>query len=365
MAEWFKASVLKTDVGATLPRVRIPPFPKNLAPLWGLIFRKVGSDINCFMPRRDLKPGALLFYTCMFYNETMYIKIKNPARHALLVQLATLLLLLGIILAAVVAFTLVAGSITAVWEGAVEFFNYIKQEEGIFTAGFCVFGILMIPIGIIAVLVEWWQKRIQWNTPTAVFALDFGPEWVTVYTCQNTQFLPYKETDFKITAELVTVRTKYGSHAALHALTLTFLSQGHRIEVGHKLTAGKLLYQLADFHSRFKSFAFDCSPSSYDADQQELAIFLKEQIQNQTCYGLHRYYRSYLTLILYGLLFLAFGIGILCLVFSFGFGDSFSTIMGGMFLLLAIIFLTSSIILLYNVIKDKQTAHKIKQLRGN
>ena len=27
VAEWFKASVLKTDVGATLPRVRIPPLP--------------------------------------------------------------------------------------------------------------------------------------------------------------------------------------------------------------------------------------------------------------------------------------------------------------------------------------------------
>ena len=295
----------------------------------------------------------------------MYIKIKNPTRHTLLVQLATLLLLLGVILAIALMFVFVTGSITIVWEGAVEFFNYIKQEEGILTAGFCVFGILMIPIGIIAVLVEWWQKRTQWNTPTAMFALDFGPEGVTAYTRQNTQFLPYKETDFKITAELVTVRTKYGSHAALHALTLTFLSQEHRIEVGHKLTAGKLLYQLADFHSHFKSFAFDCRLSSHDADQQELATFLKEQIQNQTCYGLHRYYRSYLTLILYGVLFLAFGIGGLCLVFSFGFGDSFSTFMGGMFLLLAIIFLTSSIILLYNVIKDKQTARKIKKLRGN
>ena len=28
MAERFKASVLKTDVGATLPRVRIPPLPQ-------------------------------------------------------------------------------------------------------------------------------------------------------------------------------------------------------------------------------------------------------------------------------------------------------------------------------------------------
>lgn len=295
----------------------------------------------------------------------MYIKIKNPTRHTLLVQLATLLLLLGVILAIVLMFIFVTGSIAIVWEGAVEFFNYIKQEEGIFTAGFCVFGILMIPIGIIAALVEWRQKHTQWDIPAAVYALDFGPEGITVYTRKNTQFLLYRETDFTMTGELVTVRTKNGSHAALHALKLTFLSQGHRVEVSHKLSTSKLLYQLADFHSHFKSFAFDCRLSSHDADQQELATFLKEQIQNQTYYGLHRYYRSYLTLILYGLLFLAFGIGGLCLVFSFGFGDSFSTFMGGMFLLLAIIFLTSSIILLYNVIKDKQTARKIKKLRGN
>ena len=61
MAEWFKASVLKTDVGATLPRVRIPPLPKNLAPLWGLIFGG-WSDTNCLVSRRDEKPAALFLF---------------------------------------------------------------------------------------------------------------------------------------------------------------------------------------------------------------------------------------------------------------------------------------------------------------
>lgn len=299
----------------------------------------------------------------------MYIKIKNPTHHALLMQLGTSSFLLAmaiVLMVGIVCPIILSGSITAAKEQAVEFLNFVKQEEGFVVTGLFILGILAIPVGVIVGLIEWWQKRAQWNTPSAVYALDFGTEGITIYTRQNTQFLLYKETDFKMTGELVTAHTRYGSHAALHALTLVFLSQGLSTRISHKLPTIELLYQLADFHSHFKSFAFDCRLSSHDADQQELATFLKEQIQNQTCYGLHRYYRSYLTLILYGLLFLAFGIGGLCLVFSFGFGDSFSTFfMGGMFLLLAIIFLTSSIILLYNVIKDKQTARKIKQLRGN
>ena len=61
MAEWFKASVLKTDVGATLPRVRIPPLPKNLAPLRGLIFGR-WSATNCLVSRRDSKPAAMFLF---------------------------------------------------------------------------------------------------------------------------------------------------------------------------------------------------------------------------------------------------------------------------------------------------------------
>ena len=300
----------------------------------------------------------------------MYIKIKNPTRHALLMQLgkSSFLLAMAIVLmVGIVCPIILSGSITAAKEQAVEFLNFVKQEEGFVVTGLFILGILAIPVGVIVGLIEWWQKRAQWNTPSAVYALDFGTEGITIYTRQNTQFLLYKETDFKMTGELVTVHTRYGSHAALHALTLVFLSQGLSTRISHKLPTIELLYQLADLHTRFKSFEFDCKQStSHDIDQQELATFLKEQVQNQMRYGLHRRFRDYFVLILYGLLFLAFGIGGLCLVFSFGFGDSFSTFfMGGMFLLLAIIFLTSSIILLYNVIKDKQTARKIKQLRGN
>ncbi len=296
----------------------------------------------------------------------MYIKIKNPTRYTLLMQLGALVLVLAVILAIGIIFTFVSGSMSAVWEGTREFVRYIKQEEGVFTVVFCIFGLLMIPVGIIATFMEWKQKRTQWADPTNVFALDFGPEGVTAYRHQNTIFFPYQETDFKMTAELVTVRTKNSSHAALHALTLLFLSQGHRIKVSHKLTTLKCLYQLADLHAYFKSFSFACQlSSSYDVHQQELAAFLKEQMQNQIRYGLHRRYRAYFTMILGSLLFLAFGMGSLCLVFSFGFKDSFRISMSGMFLLLAIGFLTSGTILLYRVIQDKHIERKLKQLRGN
>jgi len=300
-----------------------------------------------------------------FYNKSMYIKIKNPTHYALLAQLGTLIFLLVVILVVITVFTIASGSITAVWEGAVEFFNYTKQEKGLFTAVFCVFGILMIPIGIIAGIIEWRKKRTRWVTPTAVYALDFGPEGVTAYTRQNTQFLPYKETDFKMTGELVTVRTKNGSHAALHALTLTFLSQGHHTEVSHKPMTYNLLYQLADLHAYFKTFAFNCKcSSSYDTDQQELATFLKEQIQNQMCYGLHCRYRSHFVMVLCSLLFMTLGVGALLLAFAFGFIAPFRSFMGWVLLIQGAGLLVGGIILLYHVIRDKRTAYKLKQLRG-
>lgn len=294
----------------------------------------------------------------------MYIKIKNPARYTLLAQLGVLFVLLAVILAIIILFILVSGSISVVWKGAIEFFNYTKQKEGLLIAGFCVFGILMIPVGIIAGLIEWWQKRAQWTIPTAVYALNFGPEGVTVYTRQNTQFLPYKETGIEVIGELTTVHTKNGSHAALHTLTLMFLSKNQRIEVSHKLTTIKLIYQLADLHTYFKTFAFDCKTSSvYDDDQKELANFLKEQIQNQICYGLHRRYRSYFIMTLCSLLFIALGIGALWLAFAFG--SPFNAFIGWVLLLQGVGLLTGGTIWLYSVIKDKHTAHLLKQLRNH
>jgi len=43
VAEWFKATVLKTVVGVTSPWVRIPPFPPSLAGS-GPTHPEVGGD---------------------------------------------------------------------------------------------------------------------------------------------------------------------------------------------------------------------------------------------------------------------------------------------------------------------------------
>ena len=304
-----------------------------------------------------------VYYTYNFYNEYMYIKIKNPTHYALLAQLATLIVFLAIILAVIIFITLSAGSITVVWKEALEFFNYVKQKKGIIPAGLCAVGIPLIPVAILVGLVEWWKKRPQWTTPDDVYALDFSQEGVTVYTRRDTRFLPYKETDFRITAELVTVRTKNGSHAALNALTLIFLSQGNNITVSHKIMTTKLLYQLADLHRYFQTFAFNCNRSSaHDTDQQKLAVFLEEQIQNQIGYGLHRRYRNHLIMTLCGLLFMVLGIGIVWLAFTFD--NPFKTFIGGIFLLQGIGFLTSGIGLLYSVIKDQRTVRLLKRLHG-
>jgi len=42
-------------------KANFPPLPKNLAPLWGLIFGG-WSDTNCFVSRRDKKPAALFLF---------------------------------------------------------------------------------------------------------------------------------------------------------------------------------------------------------------------------------------------------------------------------------------------------------------
>lgn len=292
----------------------------------------------------------------------MYIKVKNPERSALLIQLGVLFLFLTLLLTVIIAFTLVSGSIIAVWQGAVEFFNYIKQEESIFTAGFCVFGVLMIPVGIIAGFIEWWKKRRLWNNPAAVYALDFGPDGVTVYTRQHTHFLPYGEIHLRVKGELVTVRTKNGSHAALHALTLTFTQAENSFVVRHKPTLN-FLYRLADLHPYFKQLSFDFVPSSNDEDQKELASFLKEQIENQRRFGLHRQYRSYLILAVCGVLFIALGTGALCLVITLGVSPRI--FMGWVSLLLGLGILAGGISLICGIVKDRRIARKLKQLRND
>ncbi len=305
--------------------------------------------------------SRLLFHTQKFYNEAMHIKIKNPTLHDLLVQLASLSFLLAIVLVGIIV---VSDSITVTWEPLVEFFNYVKQKNGLFTAGFCAFVICMAPVGIIATFIKWWEKRNRWLTPFTVYALDFGPDGVTVYTKQNTQFLPYKQTDFKIIAKVVSL----ARHTAVKDLTLTLLCQDYLVEVSHQCTSIKLLYRLADLHSHFKTFSFVCkTSSSNDIEQLSLANFLKKQVDNQIRYGLHYNCREdvdYFIRVLISLPWGVLGITLVWVLCVFG-PNPFRFFWGWVLLLVGAGLVTLNIILLYNnVIKDKLTEGKLKQLRG-
>ena len=128
----------------------------------------------------------------------------------------------------------------------------------------------------------------------------------------------------------------------------------------HKPTA-QFLYQLADLHPHLKNLSFDFNLSvPEDADQQELAAFLKEQLENQRRYGLHRRYRSYLTLILFSLLFIALGTGALGIVIS-SFNPHF--FIAWVFLGLGLGILLGGLALMGGILQDMLTARKLKQLR--
>lgn len=290
----------------------------------------------------------------------MYIRIKTPARSTLLVQLFTLGTLLAVFLMIGVVFMLVSGDITSVWKEALNLFYDLKQEKGLLSALLCVFAILMIPVGLLSVIWQWCKQRRRWNSPTFIYALGFNPDGITLYTRQQLHFLPYAETNLSVNGELITVRTKNNSHAALHALTLTFEQDNNRFQVHHKPTS-QFLYHLADLHPHLKNLSFDFSLSApEDADQQELAAFLKEQLENQRRYGLHCRYRSYLTLILFSLLFIALGTGALGLVLV---GFDPHLFMAWVFLVLGLGILLGGLALMGGILQDMLTARKLKQLR--
>ena len=266
-----------------------------------------------------------------------------------------------------VSATIIMGGIIA----PIVFSGSITAERKL--VGFAIFGLLAGLLAVIAGLLDYRQKRALWNTPSTVYALDFGPKGVTARTHTNDHFLPYKETDVKIIGELATIPVKNSSRVAAETLTanlfsLTFIfHQGRRsLEVTHKLTTNKLLYQLVDLHTRFRSFAFDCKKQSpwNDPVIQEVVVFLKEQVQNQMHYGLHLIYRDHSTMMLCSFLFVALGIGALWLAFAFGL-HPFKDCIAWVPLILGAVLLIVGLIQLCSVIKDKRTAKILKQLRKN
>ena len=87
-----------------------------------------------------------------------------------------------------VSATIIMGGIIA----PIVFSGSITAERKL--VGFAIFGLLAGLLAVIAGLLDYRQKRALWNTPSTVYALDFGPKGVTARTHTNDHFLPYKET---------------------------------------------------------------------------------------------------------------------------------------------------------------------------
>ena len=288
----------------------------------------------------------------------MYIKIKNPDRYALSTQLFTLgLFCLIFIIIIIFSIIICEGNFPFLWEQAKDFFNYAKKEKGILVAMAIPATILAMPVGLIVGIIQWFKKRSVWDNPSVVYALDFASDNIIVYTRQKEFCLLCSKTKLSVNTEMITVRTKHSSHPAPNAFTMVFTDGENSFTVNHKFNY-KLLYALADLHKYFKDISFEFTANT--AQQEELASFLKEQIENQKRFGMHRRYHSYFNVTIGALTFIACGILGLNLIIYYMFNPRF--FMSWIPVLLLLGMLSGGIIIICSIIKDIYIAHKIKQL---
>ncbi len=77
MAEWFNASVLKTDVAARLPRVRLPLFPVSIVPPHLHDIRAQPDDSQ----RISADVAAKFIHQSLTYSIAVIRKLDREARH--------------------------------------------------------------------------------------------------------------------------------------------------------------------------------------------------------------------------------------------------------------------------------------------
>lgn len=302
----------------------------------------------------------------------MYIKIQNPERSSILLSLFRVGFFL-VVLLAIVIFMIISGNITSFWNEIITFLKEVKQEDGLLLYIFYVFCMFMGPVLLIVSLIisirEWHQMKPQWNSPLAVQALRFGREGITIYTQQNTYLLPYEQTTLRVASEIRTIHIRRGgTYAALTAFTLTFSQDNNSFKVRHKSTSqlsyqtNPLLFKLADLHPHMKDLSFEFILSvPEDKDQQKLAEFLQKQVENQIHYGMHIQYRSYLVLVVFGILFTGFGIWVLKSIFAFNLSTYLLLVQAGLFSF-GLIMLGTGLTFIYKTVRDVYIAHKLKQV---
>lgn len=297
------------------------------------------------------------------YTTFMYIKIKNPDRSALLVQIFTVGILVSCIFSFLLTFILISGDVGTVWKEAVDFFYLSKQEEGPLVTTGAVLAIAALPITLIVLLVQWFRKRKQWTHADIVRTLEFAQDGVILSTGKGNYFLPYADTQLTVDSRLVTVRTKNSQYAIINSLTLTFKQSEQFFKVCHKPN-NDILYQLMDFHPKFKQLDFDFTLSEpHSTNQQELAEFVKEQLENQRLYGTHVRHKNHLVLILMSLLF---SVGpLLFIVETEEVMFDFSWPMSWILLLFVLAVTAAGIWIGYKTVQDLRLAKRLKANRPN
>lgn len=292
----------------------------------------------------------------------MYIKIKSPERFSLLLQLIAS----GILCAAIFFLLLpilFVGDIHLAWEQIRAIFQEFKHDEGVLVAYGTVIVICALPVFFLKGVWNWFQKRKQWTKPSTVRALDFEHDGVSVITCEGNYFLPYQETQLTVDSQIITVRTKNNRYPTIAAITFHFSQAGGTtFTVNHKPT-NDTLYQIANFYPQFQQLTFHFTLSSpNDTDQQQLANFLQEQLENQRLYGFHVKYRNHWLLLLFALLFCA--LPLLPTFMLDGFWSDFAFPFFWIFAILMLGMLAGGIAMLYGTCKDLKVKRKLARLRS-
>ena len=307
----------------------------------------------------------------------MYLKIKDPQLSTVKINLFAMGLVACTLIAIGLLFLVaVKGDISLLWRTTMDIladlFRGIRQEEGLLAGGLVVLGLklfifLVLPLNFILTAYYLGKYYKTFNKKTAVYALHFTDDGVIIHTEKEKTFLPYTETSLSIEGKVGITNGKYGDFAVLQTLTFTFLKDNFSLEVPHKHSSNKKLYQLVDLHSRFKKFSFHINTACpYSTVQKEMADFLNEQIKNQYLYGLHLHSQQPFSSLIFVALLLLFAGGFMgCTLLSVLFPhNDFAPVTYAVVMCTVALF-ALAIIVFYIAVKDLFTARKLKRIHND
>ena len=226
------------------------------------------------------------------YNDSMYIKLKNPikteARNELIFGYVVLLILIVAVIGAGLYYDSAFGFFYLIKTT----FTEVKQDSilGAIAILACIVG--MPVLGIYSIF-HYFSTRKSWQRADYIYALDFQPTDVILMSGRPCP-LSYSETDCQLTVHIKKVqRGKHSYVPVVYQISLKLdtdtpdtASKKASVILNHLCNLEEI-FPFLDFQPVFRKFSYRLDLESADSDTRKYEAFVEQQIQNHLNYGLH------------------------------------------------------------------------------